>query len=234
MNKQKWFDLTTSMLWPGGVVGIIRAELEIAAALRKLDSEIKFSMFRNGQFVEIPGKDIPWIFSDANVADVYLTKRTWGQQSIADEVKPAGSALKIVNFLAELTRTTPSRGRRFQHALMLAVDETPASFQPIVRLLVWLPVKTAGIMINIHRLFNRKKPDTSLFSQPIGEDNGDVIFSHPYHSGDIVLSVGWSDSGKEIFFTQLRITFSQNWLYGIRYYFGGRFYSSSLSAKGRR
>ena len=31
-----WFDLTCSMEWAGGVVGIVRAELEVAAGLKKL------------------------------------------------------------------------------------------------------------------------------------------------------------------------------------------------------
>ncbi|WP_410014376.1 glycosyltransferase [Sodalis sp. C49] len=205
MNKQKWFDLTTSMLWTGGVVGIIRAELEIAAALRKLDNNIKFSMLKDGHFVEIPQQDIPWVYSESNVADVYLAKRTWGQQSVAPEIAQAGSTQKIDNFLADLTRATPSRGRRFQHALVLAVEETPVNFREVVRILTWLPLKITGGMINLHRICKRrnKKSDTSLFT-PMAVDANTTRFSFPYRDGDIILSVGWSDSGKEAFFTQLK------------------------------
>lgn len=142
MNNRKWFDLTTSMQWTGGVVGIVRAELEIAAALRKLDQDIAFSMLKDGAFVEIDPQDIPWVFSDSSVADEYLAKRTWGQQAVAKNAAAPRPEQKVGHYLTELSHAMPSRGRRLQHAFVLAAEDTPAVLRPVVNVLAWLPKKS--------------------------------------------------------------------------------------------
>lgn len=50
-NRTIWVDITTSQQWPGGVVGIVRAELEVAAALNKHYPDVRFSKFDNGSFL---------------------------------------------------------------------------------------------------------------------------------------------------------------------------------------
>lgn len=78
---QVWFDLTTSMEWDGGVVGIIRAELEVAAGLRKLHPDIRFVTFLANGFVEIPSAELEWLFSAENVAEAYLQFFARGKNS---------------------------------------------------------------------------------------------------------------------------------------------------------
>ncbi|AYM89690.1 glycosyltransferase [Serratia sp. 3ACOL1] len=206
MKSKKWFDLTTSMLWTGGVVGIVRAELEIAAALGKLDDEIAFSMFKDGHFVEIPRQDIPWIFGDANVADEYLAKRTWGQQPTpTGQVSTTPATQKVNNFLSGLQVAIPSRGRRLQHSLALMVQETPTNLRPIIRVLAWLPSKTIGAVIKTRSVLSSNGTSEISHTTPnIVSNNTQPGFSHPYHVDDIILSVGWSDSGKETYFSKLK------------------------------
>ena len=67
-----WFDLTCSMEWTGGVVGIVRAELEVAVGLKKLYPEIGFSVLLGNGFVEIPHEQLDWLFSAENVAEAYI------------------------------------------------------------------------------------------------------------------------------------------------------------------
>ncbi|VWD51052.1 glycosyltransferase WbpX [Burkholderia lata] len=67
-----WFDLTTSMEWTGGVVGIVRAELEIAWGLKKIDPNVRFSMQKGNGFVEIPDEQLAWLFDAPNVIDAYM------------------------------------------------------------------------------------------------------------------------------------------------------------------
>ncbi|NYH27622.1 glycosyltransferase [Paraburkholderia bryophila] len=71
-GPQFWFDLTTSFEWTGGVVGIIRAELEIACGLKKADPNVRFSMQLANGFVEIPDSELQWLFNARNVADAYM------------------------------------------------------------------------------------------------------------------------------------------------------------------
>ncbi|WP_206127743.1 glycosyltransferase [Burkholderia sp. Ac-20379] len=68
-----WFDLTNSLEWRNGVVGIVRAELEIAYGLRKIDPSVRFSMFKGNGFVEVPVEQLTWLFEADNVADAYMT-----------------------------------------------------------------------------------------------------------------------------------------------------------------
>ncbi|WP_208456863.1 hypothetical protein, partial [Burkholderia gladioli] len=67
-----WFDLTNSLEWRGGVVGIVRAELEIAYGLRQVDPSVRFSMHKGNGFVEVPEAQLAWLFEADNVVDAYL------------------------------------------------------------------------------------------------------------------------------------------------------------------
>lgn len=67
-----WFDLTTALQWTGGVVGIVRAELEMASGLSKVHGNVRFSMQVDQGFVEIPHSEIEWLLKADNVADAYM------------------------------------------------------------------------------------------------------------------------------------------------------------------
>lgn len=67
-----WVDLTTVFEWTGGVVGIIRAELEIAYGLAKLANNVRFSMQIENGFVEIQKEQLQWLLQAENVADAYM------------------------------------------------------------------------------------------------------------------------------------------------------------------
>ena len=67
-----WFDLTTAFQWTGGVVGIVRAELELACGLKKIHPAVRFSMQIDQGFAEIPASEIDWLLEAPNVADAYM------------------------------------------------------------------------------------------------------------------------------------------------------------------
>jgi glycosyltransferase involved in cell wall biosynthesis len=67
-----WIDLTTSMEWKDGVVGIVRAELEIASSLNVLHPNVRFAMLIGNGFVEIPRDQLRWLLDAENVADAYM------------------------------------------------------------------------------------------------------------------------------------------------------------------
>lgn len=67
-----WIDMTTSFEWTGGVVGIVRAELELAVGLKKNDPSIRFSMQVGDGFAEIPEAELSWLLEAENVADAYM------------------------------------------------------------------------------------------------------------------------------------------------------------------
>lgn len=71
-HRTIWVDLTTSLQWTGGVVGIIRAELEIACGMYKADDSVRFSMQIENGFVEIQKDQLQWLLNAENVADAYM------------------------------------------------------------------------------------------------------------------------------------------------------------------
>lgn len=203
MKNNFWFDLTTSMQWTGGVVGIVRAELEVGAALARLYPNVKFSMFDHGRFVEISRNDIPWIYTDSNVADIYLKNRKYQPDNDNRANQPDESEKKVDLFLKSLEKELPSRGRRFQHSLALAVEHSPPKLKMPMRVISWLPGKVVGGLINYNILRNRNKVAYASSGAEVKVQK-DAGFTHPYGEDDIILSVGWSDSGKEQYFTKLK------------------------------
>jgi glycosyltransferase involved in cell wall biosynthesis len=129
-----WVDLTTSMEWTEGVVGIIRAELEIACGLHRLHDNVRFSMQIENGFVEIQKDQLQWLLDSENVADAYMNffKRYKSKKAESD-----GSEKATRNFVE------------------VRVPETTA-------------------------------------------------FYFPFKSNDVVISVGWMDSKKEVFFSKLK------------------------------
>ncbi|WP_443971581.1 glycosyltransferase [Sphingobium sp. CR28] len=67
-----WLDLTTSLEWQGGVVGIVRAEIEFATRLKVLHPNLRYSMQIGSGFAEISSKELDWLLSAENPADAYM------------------------------------------------------------------------------------------------------------------------------------------------------------------
>ena len=93
-----WIDLTTSLEWKEGVVGIIRAELEIAFHFNKLAENVRFSMQIENGFVEIPKSELTWLLDAENVVDGYM--KHFNRYKNIDNMEGAVSkiiALKVPN-----------------------------------------------------------------------------------------------------------------------------------------
>jgi glycosyltransferase involved in cell wall biosynthesis len=76
-SKEKnslWFDMSQSMDWTGGVVGIIRAELTLATELKKIHPSIRFSVCIGNGIMEISAQQLNWLFTADNVVDAYMRR----------------------------------------------------------------------------------------------------------------------------------------------------------------
>lgn len=96
-----WFDMSQSMDWTGGVVGIIRAELTLAAELKKIYPNIRFSVCIGNGIVEIPGQQLSWLFNADNVVDAYM--RRFDRYPAAN-----GAAVGNSSAVSKLVLDTPS------------------------------------------------------------------------------------------------------------------------------
>ncbi|MET3139232.1 glycosyltransferase involved in cell wall biosynthesis [Undibacterium sp. GrIS 1.2] len=97
-----WVDLTTSLQWTGGVVGIIRAELEIACGMYKVDDSVRFSMQIENGFVEIQKDQLQWLLNAENVADAYMNffgryQKKEGELKPSEEVTQQTVTVQVPN-----------------------------------------------------------------------------------------------------------------------------------------
>lgn len=197
-NRTIWIDITTSQQWTGGVVGIVRAELEIAASLNKHYPDIRFSKFDNGHFVEVDKSSLPWLRGEVSVAEAYLAGRS--AATSAPQISE-GNRSKVDVYLDKLASEIPSRSRRLQHGMLLAVSSLPVRHQKLGMYLTWLPRKLLGAAVRMRSLFPAQTiPGTASYSPQAVSP----VLSYPYQKGDMVVAMGWLDSGKEAFYTRLK------------------------------
>lgn len=93
-NRNIWFDLTTCFEWQGGIVGIIRAELEIAAGLYKKNKNIRYCVQIANGFAEIDTQSILKILESNNITDSYLS--FFGRNSVEHDIRPKSETITLI------------------------------------------------------------------------------------------------------------------------------------------
>jgi len=119
-----WFDLTTSLVWRGGVTGIVRAELEIGKHLAAHDRRVRFCALRDTDFVEVPRAKLDWLLSATNVIDAYLAERETLRREWPSTTEKQSDLQTILD---ELNDFSPRRIDRLRHAVVFLVSLLPAA-----------------------------------------------------------------------------------------------------------
>lgn len=185
-QSQRWFDLSTVYQWTGGVVGIVRAELEIATNLAKLDPRLRFCAYDGESFLEFKAAELEWLTDVDDVADSYLEYRTkWLERR----------QIELTHYQTKLAELQPVGHNRLTR-LRLGV----------VFIASVLPKTLARLALNLFLAVYaplRKKPDGSgigaapyVPSAP-PEDPAAKPVNHPFAANDVVISAGWMDTGRE-------------------------------------
>ena len=194
-----WMDMTNSLYaWRGGVVGIIRAELEIAKNLHKCDSQIRFSLYDGYKFVEIKAEKLEWLWNAENVGDAYL--KAMGR--IPSLINHEDTLLKeAYPRLAETYSYSQSRLHRLSHGLNLFLSTWPKW--------IGVPLKFIGKCLafplkRLSLLRARRMAKRQLHNAANAKSTLDTSFSYPYGENDIVFSCGWYTSGKESAFSRVK------------------------------
>lgn len=199
-----WMDMTQSMWnWKGGVVGIVRAELEIAKNLHNEYPDVRFSMFNGQDFVEIPKESLEWLWNADSVGDAYMEAMGRnGNKSSASWIDRMPN--NNIPQLQQAYRVGESRLHRLKLGVYLYVDSLPKGIRPFI----FSFAKVLGVIatgISKLRLFflgkkqNSKKLEAELISKKVISS-----VKYPYVNNDVVFSCGWLDSGKEPFFTEVK------------------------------
>ena len=195
-----WIDITTSMEWSGGVVGIVRSELEIVASLSRHNSDIRFSIFKNGGFIEVHKENLSWAQNDVDVIDTYLESRKHVQEISSASISNLES--KINSHIKQILVDVPSRFCRIERALLLFVSALPYCSQYLGLLLTWIPRKALRLSVKLMAILRIWKalPAESIVSDSLNQHQ----LIYPYKKGDLVVSLGWLDNGKEPIFSKIK------------------------------
>lgn len=188
-----WMDMTNSMhIWKGGVVGIVRAELEIAKNMRKANPEVRFCKYDGNNFVEISAEALTWLWESDSVGDAYLAAMGRTQES----------GLTSENALREKYPGLEnayqfSSSRLLRRGLLLYCNTLPkgagAFFKTLISVL-FKPLKWLSLKRALNKVGKQAK---DCVRKP-------ALCQHPFEESDTVFSCGWMHSGKEKAFEQVK------------------------------
>jgi glycosyltransferase involved in cell wall biosynthesis len=204
-------DMTNSLaIWQGKIVGIIRAELEIAQNLKKEHPAVRFSVFANGRFTEIAKEDLNWLFSADSATRAYLAKMGRDKAPVSPKPKEAKSARdmlleKYAGALSGASLAWPGRRERIVRGVKLLLETLPERVRPFAGLLAkggYIPLRfflfCAGKLTRPAGLGAAAQRPADGAKGPGGE------IKHPYGPGDVVFAAGWLHSGKEEGFAAIK------------------------------
>ena len=198
-----WMDMTNSLhVWKGGVVGIVRAELEIAKNMKRCDSDVRFFKYDGTAFVEVVESELEWLWDCESVGDAYLTamgrKQTAGlevqerEQSIEDLRKAYPGLDNAYNF-------STSRLHRAVWGLQLYANTLPSGIQGFAKAainIIAAPLKKLSLW-RAHHIAAKAQRESA-------KESHSPNFSHPFREGDLIFSCGWMYSGKEAGFEKIK------------------------------
>jgi glycosyltransferase involved in cell wall biosynthesis len=200
-----WMDMTNSLkVWPGNVVGIVRAELEIARNIKKINANVKFSLFNGQAFEQIPDEELGWLFNCEDVTIAYFERM--GREEAGFK---AENAVTKIDFnesqkLKQAYGYSQSRVTRLLRALILIIKGMPLILRPFL-LLVWLPLAfffkiVSGIIYAARLIICSLRKKERTVNKASGQKNAlpqNLSIAYPYSPGDVIFSAGWFASDKE-------------------------------------
>ena len=195
-----WMDLTFSMRTRKGkgIVGIVRAELEIAHYLHEINKDTRFFVVEKNGFHELNHNVIEEVIESENISKAYIEK--WPikkeKETIKSEV-PDGLN-HVYYFWGRYTR----RAERVECILRILILKTPFLFRWIIHAIFGFLIFVLKRMVRIVDKINQWKEERKKHV-----DKKQSIECNPFDSSDVILSFGWYDNGdidKEFAFSQLK------------------------------
>ena len=208
-----WMDMTNSLHdWQGGIVGIVRAELEIAKNMHQYNPDLRFVKYDGKAFIEIKPEEISWLWDCGAIGDAYM-KAMGRKQSTSvltnDKEADNGEEKQVIPLNPKLQyalSADPAAYKRFLFGCKSLGEIMPAPVRGIMkygyRLVLKWPLKGARAVFRACKSIGRgtgKSVVPSIMTSAV---------RHPFRDDDVVFSCGWTHSGKEGAFTQIKTVLS--------------------------
>ncbi|WP_292184118.1 glycosyltransferase [Mesorhizobium sp.] len=196
-----WMDLTATLHATGGIIGIIRAEMELAVGLYRNRANVRFFCLRGEALVEVPGTELDWLLSSENVADAFVARLKKSNRSGKPSRENGFGVMPshIRNDIERVSQIDTSRFKRFRAGRALLINAMEPGWRGVVRVatapfvgigVILLKASTASRAARA-RLVGQQKPMAKPVVIP------PAAFSHPFKDRDIVFSAGFMLNDKE-------------------------------------
>lgn len=196
-----WMDLTNSLEdWQGGVVGIVRAELEIAKNLHSIDSNIKFCVCTGNTFKEVDIHSLEWLWNADSVGDAYCRHFTRGKYKDKTSEVQNEAYEKFLNKnlgLLAVQRAIPSKLIRVKRLGYLFLESLPFHFGKIFE----IPAK---FVFNLASQYFCRKNNQIRVEQKKSEIS--TFDTSMFKDGDVLFSCGWITTNKESVLSTIKRT----------------------------
>lgn len=182
-----WFDISNISYWQGGVVGVIRAELELAYNFAKISDDVLFCRVNSsGDAIEaVSREELSWLLKAPTAVEGFLQYQQFSQES----KRPPSS------ILPETVNNFYRANSKLQH-IYLAIKFF-SSLLP-----KYLGNKIYKCSIALENTINKCRSQSHKDINPL--ENKTNLFSYPFHSGDVVFAAGWKDSNKENLYERIK------------------------------
>lgn len=184
-----WFDISNISYWQGGVVGVIRAELELAYNFAKISDDVLFCRVNSsGDAIEaVSREELSWLLKAPTAVEGFLQYKKTDKES------------KKLSF-----RTLPESVDNFYrstsklHHISLAIKFF-SSLLP-----TYLGGKVYRFSMALENTVNKCRNKYNKNVKSSENKNTANSFSHPFYRDDIVFSAGWVDNNKEFFYQKIK------------------------------
>lgn len=186
-----WMDMTYSLsVWKGGLVGIIRAELELAKNLHLINKDIRFCRATNTGFIEIKPGELDWLWNSDKAGDAYL--KYMGRDKKELSIKPINSELP--KGLQKAYEYSEGRLDRIKMLRDMLISRSPKLLSPVVSsclYLLYLPLKIASMSRQL--VLHGRLEDNPNKPNKIENIKNEVptLKTYPFSSNDIFFAAGW-------------------------------------------
>lgn len=189
-----WFDISNISYWQGGVVGVIRAELELAYNFSKISDEILFCRINSsGDAIEaVTREELSWLLKAPTAVDGFLQY----QKSYKESKKlPSSSLPGVVDSFY--------RGNSKLQHVSLAIKFAASLLPKVLSEAVY---KFSVILdSSVNRFYKTNDQKLELSHKKMNKD-----LSHPFLAGDVIFAAGWKDSNKENLYERIKKRLKHN------------------------
>ncbi len=190
-----WFDISNISTFKGGVVGIVRAELELAYNFATIDPSIRFCKIDSSKshIQEVTRSELSWLLNAGAPVEGFLARNA----SVLAEIDSPNITPHIKNF-----RTSVGRMEHLRQGANYFISVFP---RPIANMFF-------NVLSPAYRWLKKSKYIKSNRKNHLlstSERLSDKTPNHPFQAGDVVFAAGWMDNDKEAVYKKIKAALNQ-------------------------